>query len=397
MVPDLRQRFNNAFQKEVYNKYLNELDALYPGSLVFRVAETPVFVPKKFKDQMIGCCEHIIDFMQQPGFMDKTNPAIPDAYRVGGDEGLPQFICFDFGICEDSNGGYIPQLIELQGFPSLFGYQYFQDLIIKNYFDIPGNFSSYFGEYSSEVYPELLKAIILDGHKPEEVVLLEIFPDEQKTRIDFYCTQALTGITILCYTNLKSEGRKLFYEKENGSRQHIKRIYNRLIFDDLQQQELPDDLVDLKLPYEVEWCPHPNWFYRLSKFTLPFIHSPYVPPTSFLNDVKRWPEDLENYVLKPLFSFAGQGVIIDVVKADLEKIEDPENWILQKKVQYADIIQTPDVPAKAEIRIFYFWLPGMLRPQPVQNLGRLSKGKMIGVRYNADKEWVGGTLNFFEK
>ncbi|HAK12187.1 MAG TPA: hypothetical protein DCO78_09650, partial [Chitinophagaceae bacterium] len=73
-----------------------------------------------------------------------------------------------------------------------------------------------------------------------------------------------------------------------------------------------------------------------------------------------------------------------------------ENWILQRKVQYADIIPTPDIPAKAEIRIFYFWKPGADRPIPVNNLARLSKGKMIGVRYNQDKTWVGGSLAYFE-
>ena len=148
---------------------------------------------------------------------------------------------------------------------------------------------------------------------------------------------------------------------------------------------------------DVEWAPHPNWFYRISKYTLPLIKHPYVPPTFYLNEVTQIPADLENYVLKPLFSFAGQGVIIDVTKEDVDKVKDPENWILQRKVKYADIIQTPDIPAKAEIRMFYFWKDGAARPVAVNNLGRLSKGKMIGVRYNKDKEWVGGNFCYFEK
>ena len=147
----------------------------------------------------------------------------------------------------------------------------------------------------------------------------------------------------------------------------------------------------------MEWVPHPNWFYRISKFTLPFINHPYVPETFFLNEVKQFPGDLENFVLKPLFSFAGQGVIIDVTKEDIDKVKDPENWILQRKVKYADVIKTPNVPAKAEIRIFYFWKDGMERPVAVTNLARFSKGKMIGVRYNMDKDWVGGSVAYFEK
>src|SRR5690606_37169005 len=121
------------------------------------------------------------------------------------------------------------------------------------------------------------------------------------------------------------------------------------------------------------------------------------PTTYFLSSIKQIPADLENYVLKPLFSFAGQGVIIDVTDDDITAVKDPENWILQKKVKYADVIATPDEPAKAEIRIFYFWKDGEARPQPANNLARLSKGKMIGVRYNKDKEWVGGSLAYFER
>jgi len=147
---------------------------------------------------------------------------------------------------------------------------------------------------------------------------------------------------------------------------------------------------------DVEWVPHPNWFYRISKYTLPFIRHPYVPQTFFLNEVTQIPADLENYVLKPLFSFAGQGVVIDITQKDIDNVKDPHNWILQRKVKYADIIKTPDDPAKAEIRVFYFWKDGEARPVPTQNLSRLSKGKMIGVRYNKDKEWVGGSFCWFE-
>src|SRR5262249_30006427 len=151
------------------------------------------------------------------------------------------------------------------------------------------------------------------------------------------------------------------------------------------------NFVDIRQNLDVEWIPHPNWFYRISKFTLPFIHHPYVPQTFFLNEVKQLPEDLENYVLKPLFSFAGQGVVIDIKPSDLDVIKDPENWILQRKVKYADVIKTPDEPAKAEIRMMYMWKDGDSRPRLAINLSRLSKGKMIGVRYNKDKLWVGGS------
>ncbi|MFY9465665.1 MAG: hypothetical protein WAP48_11260, partial [Sediminibacterium sp.] len=206
------------------------------------------------------------------------------------------------------------------------------------------------------------------------------------------------GIPVVCLTELIQEGRNLFYLK-HGRKIQIKRIYNRIIFDDLRQQEavIREKGKILQEELNVEWVPHPNWFYRISKFTLPFIKHPYVPETVFLNELKTIPADLENYVLKPLFSFAGQGVVIDVTTKDLQQVKDPENWILQRKVNYAAVIETPDEPAKAELRIFYFWKEGAVRPVPANNLARLSKGKMIGVRYNQDKTWVGGSLAYFEQ
>jgi hypothetical protein len=194
---------------------------------------------------------------------------------------------------------------------------------------------------------------------------------------------------------LQAEGSKLYYDL-NGKKTEIKRIYNRLIFDDLQQQQNLGTVIDLTKKYDVEWVPHPNWFFRISKFTLPFIDNDYVPDTFFLNEMTQ-AVNLEEYVLKPLFSFAGMGVVIDVMQEDIDKIKDPENWILQKKVQYASVIPTLDGPAKAEIRLFYFWKEEWKRPVGVHNLARLSKGKMIGTRYNQDKTWVGGTVAFFEE
>lgn len=397
MIPELRSAFNASFTKEIYEKFLKDLDSKHPGKIDFRIAETPIFIPKEFTRKMIDACESIVDIIVDPGFKKLTDRAIPKNENVPGENDYPDFIAFDFGICENADGELEPQLIEMQGFPTLFGFQIYYPQVLERNFKIPENFSPYLSGYNEETYTQLLKDIILGGYEPENVILLEIKPHEQKTRIDFYCTQDYLHIPIVCLTELEQDDRKLFYRRD-GKRIEVKRIYNRIIFDELTHlKEGLGDVVDITQPLDVEWAPHPNWFYRVSKFTLPFIHHPYVPQTFFLNEVKQIPADLENYVLKPLFSFAGQGVIIDVVKDDIEKITDPENWILQKKVKYADVIKTPDMPAKAEIRIFYFWKKGELRPAAVNNLARLSKGKMIGVRYNMDKEWVGGSVAYFEK
>ena len=393
---ELRAKFNANFSQERYDLYMKEVEGIHPGALDFRNAETPVFIPKDFTKKMLDACEDIIDVITAPNFKTLTERSIPADLRVAGEEKHAEFIVFDFGICENKIGELEPQLIEMQGFPTLYGFQAFHSEMTAKYADVPTTHSSYLNGYEKDSYISLLREIIVGDMNPEEVILLEIFPEKQKTRIDFYATEKLLGVKPLCLTDLKADDNKLYYEKANGERQYIKRIYNRLIFDDLQQQEGLTGIIDLTKDYDVDWLPHPNWFYRISKFTLPFIDNPYVPETFFLNEVTQ-PVNLEEFVLKPLFSFAGMGVVIDVTQADIDNIKDPENWILQRKVKYADIIETPDGPAKAEIRLFYFWKKDWQRPVAVHNLARLSKGKMIGTRYNKDKTWVGGTVAYFER
>lgn len=395
MQKELRHQFNSNFSEKKYTAYEQELENLHPGTLEFRNAETPVFIPKDFTLQMLAACEDIIDVIVDKNFKARTERAIPADIAVSNENEQPEFIAFDFGICENASGTIEPQLIEMQGFPTLFAFQAFHTAITKAYVNVPATYDAYLNGYTEATYIQLLKDIIIGDCSPENVILLEIYPEQQKTRIDFYCTEDLLGIKTVCITKLIGAGNQLFYEKD-GRQIQIKRIYNRLIFDDLHQQKNLGKFIDISHPWDVEWIPHPNWFYRISKYTLPLINNPFVPPTFYLNELKNIPADLENYVLKPLFSFAGMGVLIDVTKADIDKVTDPENWILQKKVKYADIIETPDVPAKAEIRLFYFWKKGWARPIAVHNLVRLSKGKMIGTRYNKDRTWVGSSVAFFE-
>jgi len=396
MVPALRKAYNAAFTRERYEAFLKDLHSKYPGAIEFRIAETPVFIPREFADRVIDACESIIDLIVDPGFKQLTERAIPTADRVPNENDHSHFLVFDFGICTNEAGEVEPQLIEMQGFPSLFGFQVYYPEILRRHFAIPPDYSQYLHGHDRESYLDELRQVILGGLPPENVILLELKPHEQKTRIDFYCTQEYLGIQPVCLTELEQEGRQLFYRHAiSGKRTQIKRIYNRVIFDELNKQEKAP--VDIRQDLDVEWIGHPNWFYRISKFTLPFIHHPYVPKTFFLHEIKQPPADLENYVLKPLFSFAGTGVVIDVKPSDLDAIKDPENWILQRKVPYADLIPTPDIPAKVEIRMMYLWKDKDPRPRLAINLARLSKGKMIGVRYNQDKEWVGGSVGFFER
>jgi hypothetical protein len=396
MIPELRKKYNEQFRQENYSAYIRELENIYPGHLEFRIAETPVFVPESFTKKMLEACDAIVDVISQPAYRQVSNKAIPAHLRVPGEDSHPHCIAFDFGVCYGPTGELEPQLIEMQGFPSLFAWEVTLPEVHRRHFWVPDDYGVYLNGYDRESYINLLKRTIIADEAPEHVILLEIFPHRQKTRVDFYATEDLLGIKTVCLTELIQEGRKLFYR--DGERKiPVHRIYNRVIFDDLfqQPQEVQEKGKIFQQELDVTWVPHPNWFYRLSKFTLPFIKHPYVPETYFLNEISL-PAQLDQYVVKPLFSFAGQGVIIDVTKEEIEKISDPENWIIQKKVRYADAILTPGDPAKAEIRLFYFWESGKERPVPANNLARLSKGKMIGVRYNQDKDWVGGSFCLFK-
>lgn len=398
MVKALRDWFNENFTAEKYQLFLSSLNRKYPKAIEFRVAETPLFVDKVFTEKMLSACESIIDVIINPNFDYLVRNAVPEGLNVPGKSDYSHFIAFDFGICENEIGELEPQLVEMQGFPSLFAFEVWHDEVFRNTFSIPETYSPYLGGFDKDSFLNLLKDVILEGVPAENVVLLELFPDKQKTRIDFYLTNEYLGIKILNLTDLIIEGKDLFYEKD-GNLIPIRRIYNRVVFDELLQQT-EEVLEKGKFFWEqldVEWVPHPKWFYQISKYTIPLIKHDYIPDTQFLIDVKELPYDLDDYVLKPLFSFAGQGVIVDLTLADIEGVKDPENWILQRKVKYATVVRTPDIPAKAEIRIFYCWKKGENRPIPTLNLTRLSKGKMIGVRYNADKDWVGGSIAYFEK
>ena len=395
MIEKIRKQFNASFTQESFDACKNDIEKSYPGALDFKIAETPVFINKKLGEEMINTAKFIIDFIKSPDFISLTNSAIPENEKVKNENNHPHFIAIDFGICKNKEGELYPALIEMQGFPTLFGFQVFYPEILEKHFSIPEGFSHYFNGLDKDAYLKELGNVIVGNADPKEVVILEIKPHSQKTRIDFYCTETYLGIKTICLTEIIKEGKNLFYIRD-GLKTPIKRIYNRIIFDELNtvRDEL-GPIPDLTSDLNVEWIGHPNWFYRISKYTMPFLRHPFIPETFFLNEITQIPKDLENYVLKPLFSFAGQGVIIDLKESDLQHIENPSNWILQKKVVYADCVETPDIPAKAEIRLMFTWKDGDAEPKLLTNLARLSKGKMIGTRYNKDKTWVGGTVAYF--
>ena len=289
MIPHFRKLFNEFFTGEKYQSFLDDLNSRHPGAIEFRIAETPIFIPEDFYDKMIGACESIVDFVTAPGFRETTDKAIPPAEFVPGEEGRCHFIAFDFGICMNAQNELEPQLIEMQGFPTLFAFQVFLPEMIQKHFSMTNNLTQYLGGYDRATYLKTLKKILTGDVEVEHTILLEIKPHEQKTRIDFYCTQDYFGIQPVDISDLITEGNKLYYyHAEKKKKIQIKRIYNRVIFDDLhtQKKEIQDH-IDFSKQWDVEWIPHPNWFYRISKHTLPFIKSPNVPATEFLDQVKQ--------------------------------------------------------------------------------------------------------------
>jgi hypothetical protein len=396
MVNNIRQVYNEAFTEEKYKRFLSDMNTSFNYNIEFRVSETPVFIDKSFRRILESAGEEIINTIVDPSFKQRSASAIPPSLYVPNEDDHTSLLAIDFAICEDGNGGFIPQLIELQGFASLYCYQEWLSMMYRKHFNIPENFDNKFNGYTHESYLQRLKQIIIADEDPRETVLLEIEPWKQKTQIDFYCTRSYLDIPVVCLTEVQREGDQLFYVRD-GKRNRIRRIYNRVIFDELLQRK------DLQLQFHltedaaVDWVAHPNWFFRISKYTMPSLKSRFVPETHFLSALSQWPDDLENWVLKPLFSFSGQGVIFDVTRADLDKVNDRDNYILQRKVTYAGVVSSPTGPVKCEIRLLYLWDKNEPRPTLTINLGRMSKGKMIGVRYNQNLDWVGGTTYFLEK
>ena len=396
MISSARKAYNRSFSEEKYKAFLNHLNASFNYKIPFRVAESPLFIDKFFENKINEASKEIIDFIVRADYKKLTEEAIPKSLNVPNETDHTLFLALDYAVVKDENGELIPQLIEMQGFPSLFGWQHFIAQQYPKFFDIPENFFAHFGN-SSDEYTKKIKSVLLNGHAPENVILLEIDPTKQNTAIDFIITEKLTGIKAVHIGDVEVSGRNIFYQ-ENGKQIPIKRIYNRVIFDELIKRSDLKLQLDLTKEVDVEWAGHPNWFFRISKYSMPLIKSKYIPKCKFLSEYQTLPSDLENYVLKPLFSFSGAGVIFHVSNKDIDSIPpiERQNYILQRKVKYEPIVQAPDGLVKAEIRILFIWEDDMPRPVPFTNLARLSRGEMIGVKFNKDKTWVGGSVCYFE-
>lgn len=398
MIPEIRNSFNAGFKQEYYENLLEHIVTTYKEPSAFRISETPVFISKGLKEKIFEACDAIIDQLWKMDFPEIRRRFIPKELQSPSPLGKPDFLAIDFGLCDDGEGGITPQLIELQAFPTLFFYQPFLgEAFLKNYPNIPSEgLHFYFSDLDKESYLKEVSQVILGDENPENVVLLELFPEKQKTRIDFWSTKKALGIEVVCMTKVFREGRKLFYEKD-GVRFPIHRIYNRVIFDELQRFKDLDISFNLSDDLDVDWVTHPDWFFMISKCVVPLLKHKNVPKSFYLTHL---PEnlDLANYVLKPLFSFAGQGIDLYPTEESIAKIEDKQNYILQQKVSYSHLVKTnTEKNSKVELRILYIWSEEENRLKPVINLTRMSKGELINVSYQNEDTWIGSSISFFEE
>jgi hypothetical protein len=391
-----RQLFNHYFTVEKYNAFIDDINADFDYQVTFRIGETPFFITNELKAQLLEGCQQVIDFIKRDDFKSLTDRALELNRKVPNEDQHTTFLAIDFGICEE-NGEIVPKLIEVQGFPSLFNFQYHLSQKFVSHYPFLSDLTPFLNGLTPTSYLKLIEEVICNDFPKEHVILLEIEPEKQNTKIDFYYCHSDIGIPIVCVTELYQKGKQLFYKNEKGVEILVKRIYNRVIFDEL---DLRTDLqlnFDFSSDIDVEWAGHPNWFFRISKFILPYLKGKYFIETTLLSDLKEIPTDLENYVLKPLFSFSGSGVIFHVKREDIDAVTEKDLYILQKKVHYKPIIQSPDGLVKAEVRLLAVWKKDAPSPTLVTNLVRLSRGEMIGVKFNKDKDWVGGTVGMFEK
>jgi hypothetical protein len=389
MISSLRAAYNAAFTEESYAATCRRLEKRLGCQIHFRMCETPVFLPPPLRDEMVGAAREILDELARPEQLAFSREAIPRELDVPGEGPHPFCAQVDFAVAK-VEGRLAPRLIELQAFPSLYGFQFVQAQ--EQQADVPDGAGLHFllSGLTEDGYRRAVGEALTNGHPAENVVLLDLDPPTQKTYPDFAATEQLWGIRSVCPTKVEKRGRELWYDRD-GKKTRILRLYNRVIFDELLSKkiELPFSFTEL---LDVEWAGHPNWYFRWSKHSLPRLKHPAAPEAHFLSDFERWPDDLPGWVLKPLFSFAGTGVNVDVTATDLDAIEPTRrrDFLLMRKVTYAEAVASPyGTASKVEVRVMFLWKDG--KPLPVTTLARLSQGKMMGVAFNKDKKWVGSS------
>jgi len=389
MIPTLRQAFNASFTEEKYDHLRREMTERCGMEVPFPLCETPCFFPKALVDRMGEDGKALVhQLLENKEYQRQSDASIPDRFRVPRETSHPMFVQVDFGLVRDAAGELQPKLVELQAFPSLYAYQPVLSQAYMDVFGLDPKLRYFLSGLTADSYKTLLQNAIVAGHDPANVVLMEVHPEEQKTRPDFLLTEKMLGIRTVCITKIRKQGNRLFYE-DAGKLIPIERIYNRTIVDELERKNvaLPFDFRD---DLDVEWAGHPNWYFRISKYSIPYLKHPSVPRTWFLDQLTDVPPDLENFVLKPLYSFAGLGVVIAPSRKDIDAIpaDKRSEYILQERLDFTPVVDTPYGTTKVELRLMYIWLEELL---PVLTIVRMGRGLMMGVDHNKNMKWVGSS------
>src|SRR5215475_8657992 len=393
MIPSLRQSFNTKYSPEKYSQLLSLLAERCGVPIGFRVSETPCFLPVDLLEMMAAYGKDLIhQLVDSVDYRVLSGQSIPPEFSVPRESPHPMFVQVDFGLVRDASGTLQPKLVELQAFPSLYAYQ---PVLARSFLEVYGldEYLRYLlSGLDSASYLALLRKAIVGDQDPENVILMEIDPQHQKTLPDFLVTEKLLGIKTVCITKLRKESNRLYWE-DSGHRVPIQRIYNRAIVDELERKRVKLAF-DFRDDLDVEWAGHPNWYFRISKYSIPYLRHPSVPKTWFLDKLEHVPADLENYALKPLYSFAGLGVVIAPKKEDIAAIPDEKRpyYILQERLSFEPIVETPFGTTKAEVRVMYIWLDEL---RPVLTIIRMGRGLMMGVDHNKNMEWVGASAGLY--
>jgi hypothetical protein len=396
--PRFRPLFNRGYSDGLYARMCALMDErLATPRFEFRLAETPLLLPPALRGRCERAASEILEIVARPEVIAACREAIPARYDVPGMDALPHFLSIDLGIVRESDGSLGPRLIELQAFSSLYAMTLVQGEIwgeiLASIPGMPGGWTPLFSGLRRSSYLDLLRRTVLAGEDPDQVILLDIDPTTQKTRPDFHATARLLGVRSVCVSELRCEGRRLLAPKE-GRLVPVRRILHRVVFDELERRRV-SLCFDYRDDLDVTWVAHPNWYWVWSKYTLPLIRHPAVPRARRLSGVEAIPEDLSRFILKPIFSFAGQGVNVEPDRAFIEAIPEGRRgeWLLQEKIEYAPALVSPEgVGVKAEVRMMYLRPEGEDRMCLAINLTRLSRGKMHGVDHNKGMRWVGSSV-----
>jgi hypothetical protein len=390
LIPHLRAAFNESWTEEKYRDLVQRLEKRTGATLGIPISETPCFFPQSLMSSLAATgLELVNQILDSADAMAAAIAAVPERFSGAGAETLPTFLQVDFGLVRNADGSIQPKLVELQAFASLYGFQLAVAEAYRDAFGLPSSLGLYLDNLNAATYHSLVQDAIVGDHDPAEVVLMEIEPRQQKTWPDFVVTEQMWGVRAIDVSEVHREGRRLYYRRD-GKATEIKRIYNRVIPDELERKRI-------QLPFgygdelDVEWAGHPAWYFRVSKFSIPFLNHPSVPETRFLDRIERLPADRDRYLLKPLFSFAGGGIVFAPTDAQIAAIPTAErrNYILQERINFTPLIETPEGPAQAEIRVMY--VRSGLALRPVLPLIRMGRGKMMGVDHNKGLRWVGAS------